>query len=340
MTRGFLLVVVTTSVALLAHAADSQAKPSDAATMKMEGEGINLWMSSSHPTFGQPEDPTFWVHAERGQLLDEPRIWSLEQTRAVIYRDPPEEDLVLVARTGTFDEQNKSAKLDGDVRVTSGRMVADLENIRWDNAAGVAYSEGLATLDDGVNRLVGRAVAMYAKEGRFELGDGTAHIQLAQSTDDAQQTKKKPQAFESISIPKPTKIVGKLSGGVQELAGPVELNLIGVDPADTLNIKANRVNFEYAADDEKMPTKVFLKGNVSLKQTDATFSADEGTIDLNSRKARFQGHVTMSGEQFQGASGEYFELDLDTGDFEFFGAIEQFKLIPSEKAEKPADPKP
>lgn len=345
MKSGFVLVFVATSVALFAHAADSQAKPakSDAAAIKMEGEGINLWMSSSHPTFGQPEDPTFWVHAERGQLLDEPRIWSLEQTRAVIYRNP-EEDLVLVARTGTFDEENKSAQLDGDVRVTSGSMVADLANIQWDNAAGVAHSEALATLDDGVNRLVGRAVALYAQEGRFELGEGSAQIQLAQlQGEKPQDEKKKSPEFESISIPKHSGIVGNLNGGVREIRGPVELNLIGIDPANTMNIKADHVNFEYAAGDEKMPTKILLKGHVSLRRADANFAADEGAIDLNTRKARFDGNVVMTGEQIQGASGQYFELNLDTGDFDFGGdasSIDKLWLVAPKKAEKPADSKP
>jgi hypothetical protein len=184
---------------------------------------------------------------------------------------------------------------------------------------------------------------LYAKEDRFELGEGSARIQLAQLQDENGQAEKKSADFESISIPTYKKMVGRLTGGVREIIGPVELNLIGVDPADTLNVKADHVSFEYAADDAKMPAKIFLKGKVSLKQADTTFSSKEGIIDLDKRTARFDGDVVMSGEQIQGATGEYFELNLDTGDFEFGGdgsSIEKLWLVAPKKAEKPADSKP
>lgn len=338
---GVLLAVVALGAQAQAGDPPSKSPAADAAAMQMQGEDINLWMSSSRPTFGRPEDPTFWVHAKRGRLLDEPRIWSLEETKAVIYRDP-EEDLTLVARSGTFDEENKSARLDGEVRVTSGRFVADLANIHWDNATGVAHSDAPATLDDGTNRLVGRSVALYTDADRFELGEGSARIQLAQAAE--QPEEKKSPEFESISIPKHNGIVGNLKGGVREIRGPAELVLKGVDPANTLNIKADRIELKYdEASGDITPITILLKGNVVLAHVNANVKADEGTVNIVSRTARFEGNVEMSGDRVQGATGDYLDVNLDNGDMELGGTnaeVGEVLLIEPKKAEKPADPKP
>lgn len=334
--------VLMLAAALSCMALGAEPQKSGAADSSIQG--IDLHMFSSRPTFGAPEDPTFWVHAERGEVLGDPPVWKLENTKAVIYRDP-EEDIVLVAGSGNFDEENKSAQLDGGVRVTSGSLVANLADIHWNDETGVARSDALATLDDGINRLAGKSIALYADEDRFEIGEGSGRIRLAAAVDESMEVKSKSAEFESISIPAHSGIVGNLSGRVAEIRGPVELILNGVDPANTLAIKADRVGFEYdpAKPEEKTPSKIILEGHVVLKHADANFQANKGTIDLGTRMVRFEGDVKMSGQEVEGASGESFTLNLDTGDFELLGedsVIEKMWLIAPEKAEKPADPKP
>lgn len=332
------VLVLAAALSCMALAAEPQKSSGADSSIR----GIDLHMFSSRPTFGAPEDPTFWVHAERGEVLGDPPVWKLENTKAVIYRDP-EEDIVLVAKSGNFDEENKSAQLDGGVRVTSGNLVADLSDIHWNDETGVARTDALATLYDGVNRLAGKSMALYADEDRFEIGEGSGRMQLAAA--DTESMESKSTEFESISIPTHSGIIGNLSGRVAEIRGPVELILNGVDPANTLSIKADRVGFEYdpAKPDEKTPSKIILDGHVSLKHAEADFQANKGTIDLGTRVVRFEGDVKMSGREVEGASGESFALNLDTGDFELLGEdsiVEKMWLVAPPKAEKPADPKP
>jgi hypothetical protein len=333
-------LMVATALSCVTFAADTQNAAHKSEAL-MQGEGINLRMFSSRPTFGETEDPTFWVHAERGHLLEDPRVWTLEQAHAVIYRDP-EEDIVLVAKIGTVDENSKAAHLDGGVHVTSGSFVAELENIRWDDETGVARSDATARLDDGVNRLVGESIALYADEDRFELGQGSARIQLAAEATDETEADPKASEFESIEIPMHKGIGGNIDGRLREIRGPAHLILSGVDPANTLSIKADHVSFQYGeGEDNKMPEKILLKGHIELIHSAATFRSNEATIDLVGRTARFEGDVVMAGEQIEGANGEFFELNLDTGDW-FLGGesnVEKVWLIAPKKAEKPADPK-
>lgn len=326
----------------MVFAANSQ-KPTRDSEAAMQGEDINLRMFSSQPTFGEVADPTFWVRAKRGRLLGEPRIWTLEETQAVIYRDP-EEDLVLVAGTGTFDEVNKSAELDGGVRVTSGQFAADMANIRWDDATGVASTDSRATLDAGMNQMIGSSVALYVNEDRFELGEGSARIQLAAAQPGEAVAEKQSPEFESISIPKHNGIVGNLKGGVREIRGPAELVLKGVDPANTLNIKADHIELQYdETSDDITPIRILLKGRVSLVHTNASVKADQGTVNIVSRTARFESNVEMSGDRVEGAKGDYLEVNLETGDMELGGAnaeVGEVRLIAPEKAENQADSTP
>lgn len=334
------------AVLCMAFAAHAQ-KIAPAASASMQGEGINVRMFSSRPTFGTPEDPTFWVHAAHGQRLDDPPVWTLEDARAVIYRSP-EEDLILVAKSGTVDETNKAASLDGSVRVTSGQMVVELANIRWDDAAGIARSDATATMDDGVNRIVGESIALYADEDRFEIGRGSAHIRLAQAPDPDQtdsEAPKKASQFESIEIPEYTSIGGNIdTGRITEIRGPAHLILNGVDPADTLSIQADHIKFEYDGNNEDDPySRIILTGHVELKHSAATFRSNQGAIDFANRKARFEGDVVMTGDQVEEATGEYFELDLDTGDYRLGGAkssVKKIWLVVPKNAEKPAVSQP
>lgn len=255
-------------IACLAFAAQAQ-NASPAAGASMKGEGINVRMFSSRPTFGTPEDPTFWVHAARGQRLDDPPVWTLEDARAVIYRDP-EDDLVLVAKSGTVDEATKSASLDGSVRVTSGQMVVELANIRWDDTTGVARSDSTATMDDGVNRIVGESIALYADEDRFEIGQGSARIRLAQATEPGKADLEKSESanqFESIEIPVYKSIEGNIdTGDITEIRGPAHLILNGVAPEDTLSIKADSIKFEDDETGKELYARIILTGHVELTQ--------------------------------------------------------------------------
>ncbi len=291
-----------------------------AADKTVEMKGVDIYLYSAGPSFGQLQDPTFWVHADRGESLDD-TLWSIEGVQAVIYR-APEDDLVLAAATGTFDKGRKAAQLAGGVRVTSGTLVVDIDEIAWDETLRVARSESVATLNDGSNRIVGDAIAIFPDDDRVELGGGTATIQLAA----AAELEKKPEdstadKYQRLDIEEHHGTSGSLKGApVQKIQGPVSMVLVGKDPADTLTIKADLVTMEYGSEPEsRSPSRVALQGRVNIKQAKSEIQANEGTLDLAEGTAKFRGNVVFSGEGIANASGPSLDLNLDTGEWELGG---------------------
>ncbi len=139
--------------------------------------GPDVWMHDYTPTEGEPRDPTFWVHADSGQLAEGEKVWSVQGARAVIYRDD-EEDLVIEALEGEVDEDRKVARLRGDVRLTVGSLIVDLEDLLWKNEEGTATSNHAVHLVDENLRLHAKSLLIKRDEGKFILGEGSGYIRL------------------------------------------------------------------------------------------------------------------------------------------------------------------
>lgn len=141
-------------------------------------EGMDLYMHNYRPTTGEPDKPTFWVHAEKGELVDGHTIWELAQARAVVYREA-EADLVLEAAHGLFDEANRVARLYGGVVVTAGVVTMELADIEWNNEEGVAKSVGSVTVVNGASWLKASALFLNPEEDIMRLTDATGRIDFS-----------------------------------------------------------------------------------------------------------------------------------------------------------------
>lgn len=155
----------------------AEEKPGGSITM----EGLDLRMHNYRPTVGEPEKPTFWVHAEKGELVDGQKSWELEQARAVVYREA-DEDLVLEAARGLFDETRRVARLYGGVLVTAGAVTMELAEIEWNNEEGVAKSGQPVTVVDGTSWLKASTLLLNPGEDIMRLTNVTGRIDFSEGT--------------------------------------------------------------------------------------------------------------------------------------------------------------
>ncbi len=318
--KRFIALLMACAASPIGVAAQVSADQTGApASRAVEMKGVNLYLHSSEPSFGQLQDPTFWVHAERGESINETQ-WSLEGAQAVIYREA-EDDLVLAAKSGTFDKQKKSAQLAGGVQVTSGQMVVDLEDIAWDETQRVARSESIATLSDGSNTIVGSSIAIFPDADRVDLGGGTATIQLAAADGEKKPESSTADKYKTLEIMEQHGTSGSLKGApLQKIQGPVRMALIGNNPEDTLTIKADLVTLEYGSgEDLRSPARVLLKGHVEIKQGKNVIQSNDADLDLARETARFTGDVMFAGDEIANASGPSLDLNLDTGEWTLGG---------------------
>ncbi len=146
----------------------------------MAMRGLDLYMHDYTPTDGELRDPTFWVHADSGQLAEGEKVWSLQGTRVVIYRDD-DEDLVVEALEGKVDLDRQVAELRGAVRLTTGSLIVDLEDLLWENEKGSATSERPIHLVDGDTRLDAESLLIKRDEGLLILGEGSGYLRLTES---------------------------------------------------------------------------------------------------------------------------------------------------------------
>ena len=144
-------------------------------TMAMRG--VDLRMYDYTPTAGELRDPTFWIHADAGQLAEGEKVWSLQKTQAVIYRED-EEDLRIEALEGQFDQERQEAMLKGAVRITTGTLVVDLEDVFWKNEEGAATTSRPIHLTNGDTRLDAKALRIEPKKGSLILRDGSGYVPL------------------------------------------------------------------------------------------------------------------------------------------------------------------
>lgn len=143
----------------------------------MAMRGVDLYMHDYAPTEGELRDPTFWVHAESGQLAEGGKVWSLHRIRAVIYRED-NEDLVVEARDAQVNQEEQVAALQGDVRLTAGTLVVDLEDLLWENEKGTATSDHPVYITDGDTRLEAQSLSINVDDGALILGEGSGFIRL------------------------------------------------------------------------------------------------------------------------------------------------------------------
>lgn len=155
----------------------AQAQETRELSGRMAMTGMDLYMHDYRPTAGGARKPTIWVHSDEGEISTETSAWTLGRSRAVLYREDGE-DIILQAMSGSFDETNETAQLGGGVKVTTGSLAMELEEIEWDNKEGVARSTGPVTITQGRTLLNASSLVLNPDEDTMLLTNGNGRIDL------------------------------------------------------------------------------------------------------------------------------------------------------------------
>ena len=134
-------------------------------------KGINLYMhrpASADTATGKPE---LWISADSFSVQEE-QIYSFEKAHAVIY-SKDDQEITLDAAQGIF-EQDKSARLEGEVRMVAGSLKIMLHDIEWsreEGTQGTAKTDRSVIIDDPDLQLNAAGMRLYPDERVFELTD-------------------------------------------------------------------------------------------------------------------------------------------------------------------------
>lgn len=139
-------------------------------TEAMQMKGINLYMHRRVSVDGAPGKPELWVRADSFSI-EEGQTYTFDKAHAVIYsRDDGE--ITLDANRGRF-EQDKSAVLEGDVRLVAGNLKMILNDIQWqrgeEDASGTAVTNSPVIIDDPDLQLNAAGMQLYPDTRTFEL---------------------------------------------------------------------------------------------------------------------------------------------------------------------------
>ena len=96
--------------------------------------GLDFRLYSDDAVSGVAQEPTFWLHADKGSLGSN-NIWSLEHVRVIIYSDDGGETL-LVAGRGRYDATDgaERAYLSENVVLTTDTQKVELVDMEWINS--------------------------------------------------------------------------------------------------------------------------------------------------------------------------------------------------------------
>ena len=141
----------------------------DAMTM----QGIDLYMHKKNIREGVSGKPELWIHAESLTVGDE-NTYHFENARAVIYGQEEAEEVVIEAKRGSF-QQETSALLEDEVKMTAGSLHMILSDIQWmrpeDGTIGAAFSDSPVIIDDPDLQLNASSLRLYPDTQQFELND-------------------------------------------------------------------------------------------------------------------------------------------------------------------------
>jgi LPS export ABC transporter protein LptC len=112
-----------------------------------------------------------WVRAE-SLTVGDGNTYHFENARAVLYGQEEAEEVVIVAKRGSF-EQDASAVLEGDVTLTAGTLHMLLTDIKWmrpeDGTTGAAFSDKPVVIDDPDLQLNASGMRLHPDTQQFEL---------------------------------------------------------------------------------------------------------------------------------------------------------------------------
>jgi lipopolysaccharide export system protein LptA len=308
------ITIAVAAVAAIGNAVEPPNEVNAADTVLMEG--VQLQFHEDGPTFGEARPPSFRVYAARGAWAESSRQWTLEEADAVIHREG-EDDLLLKAARGFCDLDRRIAVLSDGVQATTGDVEVDVHDLHYDDESGIARSDTQTQLTAGPNAMNGNSLVIDTRADRVELTDGSGRIQMAsepQSTEVALESGADASSrYESLDLEFDGVMRFNLeTAQLDEVTQDVVLKMLGVDPADNLTIKAQKITFLYQATADTKPSKILFTGGVEFEHAAGKGRADEVEVDLATGDVQFRGNAELSGDRFEGARADLITVNLYT----------------------------
>jgi len=127
------------------------------------------------PTGEISELPRFELASSRCRY-EEGDVWSFEDADAVI-RGNSETEMRIEAGFGRVDHRTKHAFMEGGVRLTTGDLIIEMEELTWSNADRVASSEQPVRILQGGTDLHASSMQLYPDESRVVLHEARGRIE-------------------------------------------------------------------------------------------------------------------------------------------------------------------
>ena len=308
---------------------------------------IELLFYDERAFAGQPAEPTLRL-TTRVRVVEEGAM-SFEQAEAV-FTAPDGTRTFLYAGAGEYDQSAKRVALTGGVRLESGTLRIELQDMLWVNETQTARSEQPATIRDGKTHLQAETFEFYPggdesmpgeellvlsgvtgaidlsaadKEENRAAGSGPAHLKspAAGMGSDfttmiiraAPRVRMRSRRFESIQ------------GGAA-----IELST-GEAGAEPVLLAADETLFLYGDGEGALPEAVELTGGVDLNGPPGTIRSDTARLDLRRNRFDFLGNVHGSTPEVEEFRAD--RLVYDSARIELSGQVRVVGADGSIKAE-------
>lgn len=287
------------------------------------GEGMNSYFyDDERGAGGLRVAPTFWFHADKGEVDMVTGKSVLKGVQAVVYRDEAE-NLTFEAPAGKVDENRKVASMSGGVKAVAGTIHIETDEITYDHSLETAETNGNARMVDGDTLLDAEGLSLHTGENTFELvgvrgrfdfsseidqtnggrAKSVASIVFAAAvygaTEDTSDKKVSGFDYDYVEIHHVGYLKGNYATGrLLEMADGVSVTFVADDQTKNLIIRAQTVTFEYASDGARKPSKIKIEGGVTVENREYSMHSEHAEINFDTGEATFTGSPEIEGPVF------------------------------------------
>lgn len=143
--------------------------------------------------------PRFELASSRCRY-EEGDIWTFENADAVI-RGDGQQEMRIEAGFGRVDHRTKHAFMEGGVRLTTGDLIIEMEELTWSNADRVATTERPLRIMQGDTDLSASAMQMFPDDNIVVLEEARGRIQTAGGFFGAMPADSQKEAETEVEVP-------------------------------------------------------------------------------------------------------------------------------------------
>lgn len=144
----------------------------------VRAQGLKVTMLDEDPTEpGEIRKPIFEFETESATINEVTKIQNLTGVSGTVYREAAE-DLKLQAQDGVYDENAKTATLEGAVSIQTDKMAIQMESVTWYNTQNLLQSNSPIELENGDIRLGAEMIQVYPKKNHMILHNGHGTIKI------------------------------------------------------------------------------------------------------------------------------------------------------------------